>query len=315
MPRALKFALGLALLAGVALWLDPRRMLEDLARLSAQGLLLAIAACLGLFLLLAWRWRLLLSPASPPAAWTVKVYLYGNFLNAFTPASLGSDVYRFAALRPLAGAALVFSSLVEERLLGLFFSLVGLLLFLGLALAGGGALPPVLVQAAWAAAAAAAAMLCIPRANAFILRLLHGRLRPDVARLLAEARFGNSLVPSARLAAYAALSLGALALWTSTAALVSRQLGCDLSWPLVGAVAVLVELARVVPLTVQGLGVREAAFAALYGLCGQPPETGFAVGVLTYLILNVVFLLNGLAGLLIPAAPPQGRDHRQGSTE
>lgn len=304
--RILKWTAAVVVLAGAAYFLDLRRALDDLARLSAWGVVLAVALCSAHFLILALRWHLLLDLPGVPLRANLKIYLYGNFLNSFTPANLGGDVYRFAALRKVApGGGYVFGCLVEERLLGLFFFFVGYVLFCLGALALG-PVNPAFLDAAWFCAAAAAGMLLLPRCNDLLRRLLRGRISGDMMRVLESARLGRTLVPSRRLALYAALSLAAVGLWAGVAYSVSVDMGCPLSWPMIGAVAILVELARFVPLTVQGIGVREAAYAFLFGLCGQSPETGFTVGALTYIILNVVFVLNGLSSLLLGRAAPEG---------
>ena len=45
---------------------------------------------------------------------------------------------------------------------------------------------------------------------------------------------------------------------------------------------ILTEFARLVPISIQGIGVREATFAELTGLAGGSPEAGFVVCALLY---------------------------------
>jgi glycosyltransferase 2 family protein len=61
-------------------------------------------------------------------------------------------------------------------------------------------------------------------------------------------------------------------------------------------VVVIVELLRLIPVTVQGIGVREAAFAALFALVGQDPASGFVISAVCFVLLNVATLVVGLAG-------------------
>jgi len=61
---------------------------------------------------------------------------------------------------------------------------------------------------------------------------------------------------------------------------------------------------RIVPVTIQGLGLREGAFAALLGLSGYAPESGFVLGVAAYLALSAALVLTGALGAAMLARPP-----------
>ena len=70
---------------------------------------------------------------------------------------------------------------------------------------------------------------------------------------------------------------------------------------MVGAIAVLTELIRFVPISFQGIGLREGSFALFVGLAGGEPEAGFVVAGLAYLGMSVSLVLAGLIGLMFGA--------------
>ena len=59
----------------------------------------------------------------------------------------------------------------------------------------------------------------------------------------------------------------------------------------IGSLALLVQ---VLPLSLAGVGVREGAFAYLFGLFGLPPETGVLVGLLVFSQMLAIALVGGL---------------------
>ena len=70
----------------------------------------------------------------------------------------------------------------------------------------------------------------------------------------------------------------------------------DLNVITLGVIVVLVELVRLVPVTIQGIGVREVAFAYFAGIVGESPESGFVLGTVSYLALTFSILISGAVG-------------------
>ena len=61
-------------------------------------------------------------------------------------------------------------------------------------------------------------------------------------------------------------------------------------------IGALIEIVRFVPLSIQGIGIREGGFATLFAFIGFDPETGFTIGLLGYTALSLTQLLIGLTG-------------------
>jgi len=108
-------------------------------------------------------------------------------------------------------------------------------------------------------------------------------------------------------AALVGWSLLALALWIAAVQFVAAWLGLDVPWHVLLAIATATELIRIVPITIQGLGLREGAYAALFGLSGYAPEMGFVLGAAAYLALSVALVLSGAVGAAMLARGGRSR--------
>jgi hypothetical protein len=82
---------------------------------------------------------------------------------------------------------------------------------------------------------------------------------------------------------------------------VATRLGLPIPWPVLLVIVTSVELVRFVPVTIQGIGVREGAFATLAGAFGYPLEAGFVVGAVAYAALSLSLVVTGALGALMLA--------------
>ncbi len=288
MKTLARWLAGIALLAA-ALWLlDWPRLAEAAARLTPGAVAAAVLLACTTFAPLAARWHLL---SGGGRAGTAR-YLYANLANAVSPGNIGGDVYRFFALRGgRTGDLALVAILVRERLLGLASMLAGLALGVAaMELAGAG-------SASWRALGAAA-----------VLGLAGMGLLPSLIRRIPLPGNWNERLREAiedgtarGNAGPLALSLAALALWLAVVQFAALRLGIEIPWYTLLAVATAAEIARAVPATVQGIGVREAAYAALFGLSGYSPESGFVLGAVAYLALGAALVASGALGAVLLA--------------
>ena len=308
-----KLVLGVAAFTAAIYLLDWQYVWRAAEQVSFTGVSLVLLIILVEFPLFAWRWHVIVGRAGGiPARRQVEMYLIAVLLGLFTPGQLGGDGYRLVLLRREGvRSGLALTLLLRERVLGL----CGQLLF-----------------AAAAAAVALSTETSIPaRGHAFLLScamlsgivvavLLGGRSIVYLLRLLSLRRVHPHIRDGLRLAHRAfqfrsaseaallmSMTLVGAATWVMAYAVVARLVGVEIGFFLLGAVVIVVELVRLVPVTVQGLGVREAAFAGIFALIGQDAATGFAICAMCYLLLNVATLIAGLAGYG-QAFVNQGRD-------
>lgn len=285
------------LLIGAALYLLDWQGLASVAReTSATSFAAAVGAVLASLGFLAMRWeRIVGAYATVPRREHWRVYFYGSFLNSFTPANIGGDVYRAAALKKHAtGLVDLVVALLRERLFGLMSFLVGYALCIGALWAfvpdAFARLDPLYALALVPIVAA----IAILAAGAPLIERI-GRWRPvatreRLARLLANLGRAMVLRSTGEFLKLLALSLLALGAWIVAVAIIAADLGIALALPVLGAIAILTELVRLVPVSLQGIGLREGSFSVLVGLAGGSPESGFILGAWSYLALSLALV-------------------------
>jgi hypothetical protein len=121
--------------------------------------------------------------------------------------------------------------------------------------------------------------------------------RPELFSVL------TALAPPTRVVGPLLLSLLGVVTWVLAVAVVAKGLGLDVPFAVLGVVATLVEFARWLPISIQGIGVREGLYASLFVLFGYPAESGFALGTIAYLSLTAALLASGACAALLKVLP------------
>jgi glycosyltransferase 2 family protein len=297
-----KSALGVAAIVAAVYLLDWRAIRQAADQLSLVGLLFVLAIILVEFPVLAWRWHLLVGRTGGASARRhVEMYLIGGLLALFTPGQLGGDAYRLVLLRQESiRTRLGLTLLLRERLLGLSSYLLFLSTSAAIALwtsIGISAEGTWFLLLCAAMAGGGAFALCT---GSYVMHLLRRislrrtrRFMRNTLKLVHRAFQFRSSSEAARLLG---ISLVGPAIWVIAYDVVARFIDIKIGFFLLATVVLSVELIRLVPVTVQGLGVREASFAAIFALLGQDAAAGFVICAVCYLLLNVATLIGGLTG-------------------
>ena len=305
----LRGAVSVALVALALYLLDWQTLAGVAGRTSLASFAAAVVLVLVSFAFLALRWLAIIAGSvTLPARESLRVYFHASFFNSFTPANIGGDVYRASALKSHApGLGVVLLALLRERLFGLLSFLVGYGACLGLLRLGNPAayaqldplfdlaLVPVLI-----------AVLALTASAPVLRRLLAVRwiaARARLSRLLEEIGRAMVLHSPGEFLLLLALSALALIAWIGAVGIIAANLGVALALPLLGAIAVLTELVRLVPVSLQGIGIREGSFSVLVGLAGGSPESGFVLGAWSYLALSLALLACGPIAWLMSVRP------------
>jgi uncharacterized protein (TIRG00374 family) len=263
------------LLVGAALYLlDWQALTSVVQKTSVASFFAATVAVLVSLVFLAFRWvRIVDDYVSVPTREHWRVYFYASFLNSFTPANIGGDVYRAAALKRYAtGFAGLVVALLRERLFGLLSFLVGYVLCIGLLWVTGPAALANLDSLYLLALVPIVGAILVLTAGTRLVRFLGKwrwiRTRDRLSELVADLGRAMVLHSAGDFLILLCLSLLALAAWIAAVAIIAADLGLTLSIPLLGAIAILTELVRLVPISLQGIGLREGSFSVLVGLAG-----------------------------------------------
>jgi len=316
---AAKVVLSAVLLAVLVVRVRPAEIADAVRHANPAWLAAALALMFTSNVIGAWQWgRLLRAVDIRIPGWKVLAYYHvGLFFNNFLPANIGGDLSRIAdASRhgPTKTAAL--SAVLMDRLIGTV-ALAGLALVttvpaidhfhLGVVYALVVAFFSLSVSMLWLVFHPGT----IPMLDRLLARIGLGRLAPhldDLALRLGAFRDRRGLLGT----------MMAVALVTQVSrigvhALVARALGVPVPFIyfllFVPLLAVIVSL----PISFNGLGVREGAGILLFGLVGVDRAHAFSLQFTTYLVAVAVSLLGGLVFVVrLPrrraAARAPGRD-------
>ena len=301
---ALRVAATVALMAFVLRGIEWQKLLTLLEHCDWRWWFAGFLVSVIVQMTAAVRWAALARPIGFPFSIGTFVWRFfeGLFFNLCLPSSIGGDVvkaYRLAdstAGRLLAGCTVLADRLTGLAALGV---LAGTALLakewaLGMAatLALGAALLGGVFLAFWLVVGSLDRLLdMIPEQHAarhFIAQLLPYKMRPS---LMVRA-VGWSLL----------VQMGG----SVSVAFVARALGVVLPLSVWFAVVPLVALAMVVPLSINGVGVREGGLAFLLKPAGVSTDAAVAIGLLWFLATILTGLIGGLLFLLdrTPSAAP-----------
>ena len=288
----LRWAISLAVLAALLVWLEPADVVAEIAGLEPLWLVGALAISVVQMLLSAWRWRFTAERLGLRLPWPRAIgdYYLAGFVNQVLPGGVLGDAlraHRHARDSDAAGPA--WRAVIIERASGQAVVVLGTLAVLALVPAWRDALAGLAAGsgAAWLAPAlfaliAGAAVVAAARRWPTQWRRLHD----DIQRsLLAPGAWPRQL----------AASLAIVSSYVFIFALAGLGIGSQAGFWLLLAVALPILLAMLIPLSVAGWGFREAAAAAVWLALGLPPEQGAAVA----LAYGGVVLVASLPGALV----------------
>ena len=282
-------------LALIAWWLPVDQLWSAMASVPPLTWPLALAVYLSAHLLGVVKWRLLVNTAGAalPGRPAVHAYYWGLFGNLFLPSIVGGDVVR-------AGVAMKHSRSTSALLLGSLVDRVQDVIGLGVLAGIGALLAPRALDGTSRRIFLIFSVLMIVGAivGLLILRFFPARLVPwRIRRLLVKVRGAIRATASRPQALLTAFVIG-LALQTTLIVLnweLGRRIGIDIPFHVWLFVWPLAKIAGLTPLTQGGIGVREAAQAALFVPFGVSAVHAVATG----LVFEVVIISGGLiAGVI-----------------
>jgi uncharacterized protein (TIRG00374 family) len=282
-------------LALIAWWLPVDELLSAMASVPPVTWPLALLVYLSAHLLGVVKWRLLVNTAgaSLPVRPAVHAYYWGLFGNLFLPSIVGGDVVR-------AGVAMKHSRSTSALLLGSLVDRVQDVIGLGVLAGIGALLAPRALDGASRRIFLVFVVLMVAGTltGLLMLRWFPARRMPwKVRRLAVKIRAAVRSTASRPQALATAFCIG-LALQTTLIVLnweLGRRIGIDIPFHVWLFVWPLAKIAGLTPLTQGGIGVREAAQAALFAPFGVAAVQAVATG----LVFEVVIIAGGLmAGVI-----------------
>ena len=259
-------------------------------------LLSALIAVLSRFVV-AYRWYILVKTKSSDISFSILLHtvFVSGFLGFFIPGAVGVELVRVYALARLTDAALALSSVLIERLTALIA--LAAIVLLGLLVA-----PVGLPDAVGTSAVIIAALLCVAILSLFANRIRALYLAMLSGRMLAQARthleaFLNQIDAFRRapwlMVQLAALSIGLQLLRVLEGILLAVALGIDVELAYLFVIIPAGVLVTMLPISLGGLGVREALYVALFGAIGIDAASAFTLSFVNFVLGVIVLLMPG----------------------
>lgn len=281
-------------LLGVLFWkFGGAEVWGTLTHASLSWLAVSVVLVVLALVVSAWKWQVLLHAHGLHASgrFLFVSYLVGLFFNNFLPSNIGGDVARVHDVAKLTGQrAAAAASVIGERLLaGLALALtaaVALLFSIGTAQQVGGTIAFVLVLFL-AAIGGVGSRRVREWLGARIPKLRGGRLA-RVAGHLGEALGDRRALVSVLALSFVFQALVVMLGWATFAAIgVPVPLAmCFLFIPVISAI-------QLVPVSLNGFGVREGAYVVFFGSVGVRQPEAIAASLLFALVIALVSLAGG----------------------
>lgn len=301
--KIVRLLVSVGLIVFLIVKLDVSRIASHLKGLVLLPLVLAAVTDFIMIVAQAWRWSVLLKARGIYIRITKLIYYYlvSIFFSAFLPTSVGGDFARIVAVSTATERrADAVASIVVERIMGFF-----VLLPVSLA-----AVPFVARELKEWRLILIAEVVGVAIVLGFLLLLvrpvarLFSRVLDPVFRLFKRFRvrermerlYGAILIyrdSKPALAKSLGLSVVSRLLWVAACYFVGRAFSLNLSLPALLVIAPIVELVRMIPMSVSGIGFREGAFAVMLAQFGVESSLGFSFGIIVYAVFFVFAILGG----------------------
>lgn len=295
----LRVFIGIGLIAAILLVVDTEAIIDILSNATPGLTLLALALFVADRLFAAVRWRMLIAGVdeAPPLGRFVSLIFSSTFVAYFLPGGIGGEILRIYGLtRGSVTLSRALASVFVERVLALLA--LGVLILYGLAVSP--AAPPAAVLYAvilsFGAIGFATALIFSPVVRRIVGRLLAqfklARIQRGIHKVYDSFDVFLTrpmLLVKGMIFALLFQLMRVLAVWVSALAL-----GLDIRFDLLLHVVPIVNLVTQIPVSIGGLGVREASYVALFGLAGIASETAVALSLMTYALLVLAVTPGGL---------------------
>jgi len=307
----LRTAATAGLLGWLVLKIDWATIGRQLGSLQVCWLLLALAMPAGALYLMSLRWtkivNLLGLPMEQPEL--LRLTLVGQFFNSFLPGATGGDLYKISTIcgQLSCQKALAASSVLIDRVFAtVALLIVGLSSFLGLRslwlsiLGNGNRVPSVAFLLVLAAVLAASVLLLVLLLRGAFSASLSEKIRNTLTTLRHSGLHDRRAVVT--------LSLSSLVIHLlnfSGAYFLTRALSVEVSYPQMMALMPVLLLAVLLPLSINGHGIREVVIIGYFTILdihGQPGASPREISVafsMLYVAMDSFWCLPGAAIFLL----------------
>jgi uncharacterized protein (TIRG00374 family) len=298
--RLLRILISLVVLIVVISSVGLERLWAVLSSVNPGWFLIALVIhALGI-VIRTFRWAILVKSLDVRVSFGRLFYLYmaGTFFNTFLPTGIGGDVVKIIDLAPESGGARAFSTVFADRLTGILgTSLIALCVAI---IDPADVPPPVVALVIFVTGGILVATLLLTQQQ-LIDRVM--RHVPGWSKLLAKGKVRRiyealtSYSPGTIVRSTLISLPFTLTLIASQYAL-ALSLGVKVPVQYFALFIPLTALVQMLPISFNGLGVREGAFQALFSTVGVAGEQAVAISLLYYVLRVITGLIGGLMYLI-----------------
>lgn len=299
----LRLTIGMGILLALCWTLDLNAVAANLAALDMAWFVWLCLLAILLKVLKASKWWLLLRARDLPiSAWqATRLYFVGNLVGALTPAGLGSDVYRTAALSEFQQSNDVISTLMIERFIG--FAVLATAAVIGIPFSAE-FLDPVVFSVLWKVVFAGLLLFCVFAGllrSGLIDRLIKGvpsRFNTiDELRKLLSA-FYSFRTHKGLLGLFTMLTGFEILILVLISYSAAWALGIDIPFLYLLAVVPLMQFLIRLPISFQALGIQEGLYVYMFLAAGFPESDGLSVSFLLRIVEILLIFLPALAMMI-----------------
>jgi uncharacterized membrane protein YbhN (UPF0104 family) len=307
-----KLAISTALIAVLFSRIDATRLWATARSASPLWLATAVIIYFGMILASAWRWGVLLNAQGIHLSFArlTGSFLVATFFNNFLPSNIGGDVVRVTDTASAAGSKTLAATVV---LIDRGIGLLGLVLIAALGATAGPRLlaqgPGLGAPALWAGFIIASSLACtlvlVPHALPRLLRplrILHPEWVDERLGRLRDALDRFRTVPASLVGCFAGAVVVQAAL-VGFYVCIARSMHIPIGIPELAFVVPISLIIQMIPISVNGFGVREATFGFYFTRLGLSLESALLVSFVGAALIMLLSLVGGLTYLLRRSAP------------
>ena len=303
MHSVFKIIISVGLILCALYFLELKSIVEILAEGDPVFIFFAVIINLLSFAIMAFRWYSLLSSEIRSSFLTqLTLYFKSTFLNTFTPANIGADAYRIFVLKGHSTSThRIICLILRERILGLY-GLMSLFLVTYLLILLFEDSSTITLDSPYVYGSILAVFTLSLQYLTYPLGKRFAKLALNVFGKKHYTFFENwiqklqDLISFKRTFVLMLLTTLGILMWVLSIKTITLSLGLTVPTLHLAVVASLVELVRFIPITLQGIGLREGTFAYLLSFLGHNPEQSYAIALVAYLALSVSIFLCGPIG-------------------
>jgi uncharacterized protein (TIRG00374 family) len=289
-----KVVISVGLLVALFIAADPASVFDRLRNIDLVYFGIGAALLLLQLVLSSLKWRLILRADGHSESFLrlMRTYLIGNFLSLFLPTSFGGDVYRGAVLSKRLRVAKGTASVLFDRLTGVLALFTVALV--GLTLVADSVVVSMLAAAGIALGIVGFVAVTSQTATEWLDRRADRRVVAFVAQLLTSFRTYRRHRQTVVLALLISLTFQVNTVIINYCYV--QALGLDVPFATLVLVIPLAYATEVIPVSINGIGVRDTALVTLLGFFGFPADYGVALGLL---IIAGRYLMGSMGGVAL----------------